>query len=385
MQLLPALLILLAPEWRVPVLAEPLVDSDDPVLRRLASLMVGQATRAGRVTLVPLYARVPSEARLGPAEPIWGASPQPGLVVAEGSALYLRVRNPSDAPRLIPAGCRFGTDERPLWIDHDLLLPPRFACLVPFTGFAVPTDGGCLPGTLAAPSIAGRLLRENASLELLGQRVGSVEALAALASAARVEQSAKRLRAAAAPLLDAFGGTATGIVLLLGDDVVAVHLLASHDLLLAALPDLLRSAAQEEELALLLGLPPAPPRFSNPGREDPAIRGVLPCLRRLLEMRGDWQESFGAGFEVSYASSQTGYAGAGVVSAEQRLVHAAFYRAPREARQGGGGAPLPPQGPGGEEAPGAVARKARPTLEEERQRERRPDSGHAGAPRAPGG
>ncbi len=385
MQVLAAFLVLLAPEWRVPIQDGPPQETDDPVLRRLATLMTGQGARAGQVGLVPLYARVPSEARRGPGEPIWGASWQPGLLVADGSAHYLRIQNPSDVPRLVPAGCRFGSDDRPLWIAHDLLIPPRFACLVPVSGFAREAGDACAPGILAAPSIAGRLRKPIESLGSLGQSVGGIAALASVASGTSLGPSTKRLHGAAAAPVEAFGGTATGIVLLLGDEVVAVHLFASHDLLLAALPDLLRSAAAEERLAQMRGAAPAPPRDSNPGAADAAPRLALPILRRLLAMRGDWQESFGEGFEVLYPPSADGFSGAGVVTAERRLVHAAFYRTVAQARQGGGGAPVPPQDPGSEEAPGVVDRKPRPTLEEERQRERRPDSGHAGAPRAPGG
>ena len=379
-----ALLLLLAPA----VAREPVGNADwdrieDPLERRVASLLAGEPVSAGLATIVPLYARVPSEAGEGSkADVTWAAGDLCGRVLIEEDRVYLRITNPTQGAVFLAAGTVFAEKNLEVAVARDAILPPGFAALVP----AAPL--GSNNGTqdlgragLLTPAATGALLLgmpafNNTIADARSLR-GEESYLAVLASGVVVSRR-DVLATRVAPCVRGLGGTAVGAVFLVGNRPVAAHVFARFDLFLDALPDLLRSlavAVRDEEIRV----GPAAVRQQAAAAD---ARGIaLAWLREAMRVRAGWSESYGAGFETLTASPTQMTLGHAVVDQRRVLVHAGFYALqlwPQPQTGGPGTIPDDPPNPPGnpnETPTGFRERRPRPTVEDERRGELNPNPG----------
>ncbi|MHC4549691.1 MAG: ARPP-1 family domain-containing protein [Planctomycetota bacterium] len=377
-----ALLLLLA----LLFLGEPIGQGDwekkrDPVQRRVASLLAGTPIESDSVAVVPLFARVPSEAGHGrPPALAWESGSVAGRVVYDDARFFLRVVNPLDRAVFVPAGAVFHIDGREVYIERDAVVPASFAALFPARPNAragPPKEGrdfrwrGILP-----PAATGALLHGGASFERVATETwplhnGALTYLRVLTSPGVAKQG-DALEHRCARLADEAGGTAVGAVFLVANRPVAAHVFCTHDLFLAALPDLLHGVAvQAREWELRAGGGKALRVGAAPG---PARGRAVAFLRRLLDTAGEWRESYGAGFEVVIRSAPEKVVGHAVVDHRRAVLHAAYYALGRHWPGAAAQRPKPgrPDDGGSETPPGVVDRKPRPSLSERRERDRKP-------------
>jgi hypothetical protein len=373
------LLLLLAP----PVSREPVGGFDfdrleDPLERRVGSLLAGEPVFAGAVAIVPLHARIPSEAGHGSKGRIlWADDRLVARFLVEDGEGYLRVVNPSPDTLLLAAGTVFARGSVEVAVARDVVIPGDFAALVPAAavGPAEPASDlsreGRLPPLATGSLLAGLPAFHGALAEARALR-GEDLIVGVLRSGA-VQSRRAALGKAVARVSEGAGGTMVGAVFLVGGQPVSAHVFARHDLFLEALPDLLLGvalAARDEEL-----------RYGRAPRPTIDARGrALGWLRALLRESGPWSESYGAGFERLVVSSTTSAVCHAVIDQQGALVHAGFHAAVAipGAANGGGTVPLPPPNPPGDpdETPtGFRERRPRPTVEDQRRGENNPNPG----------
>ncbi len=378
-----AVLVLLAPGLlREPVGQGGWWKQTDPVSRRVASLLAGAPVDAGRVTVVPLFARVPSEAGHGrPVELAWDVGGIAGRVLHDGGRLYLRVINPTERAIFVPAGAVFAVGGFEVFVERDALVPPDFAALFPARASAVP-DGdldrdfrwrGILPPAATGVLLHGAIPFAQATVARWRLHGGAATYAAVLRSPGVVRKQ-DALERKCRRLADAAGGTAVGAVFLIGDRPVAAHVFRTHALFMAALPDLLHGVAvQAREWEVRAGGPQA----LGQGLSRRSAHGrAVAFLRRAIGVTGSWTESYGAGFEVIVRSAPQTVLGHAVVDPRRSVLHAAYYvlgeywpgAARRPTRPN---PPRPPDDGKSEDSPGAVARKPRPSIAEKRELERK--------------
>jgi len=383
-----ALCLLLAPGLvRAPVGSGDWERIEDPLQRRIASLLCGEPVVSGTVVVVPLYARVPSEARGGQGVR-WLGDGITGRLLFEDGRPWLRVLNPNPYPVFVAAGTVFEWGGREVCVARDAVVPAEFAALFPaFTANGVAGESQelhPLAGGVLGPRVTGALLHPSANsggaLAEMLQGQGSYKALLQRPRL-RVKhgQVVKRCTA----LENDLSGTVVGAVFFVGDEPVAAHVFAGHELFWAALPDLLQGVtAQARAEEARLGGPNelllAAKLGSHAGR-------ALALLRNFANVEGEWSESYGAGFEVTLMNESEGVVGHAVVDHSRTVLHAGLYPlgwwwpAGANARPAGGRAPEPPRRPpdqgNDETAPGVIERKARPSVSEQRERGRKPEAG----------
>jgi hypothetical protein len=391
MSALAALLLVLAP----PVAREPVGGWDfdrleDPLERRVASLLAGEPIVVGTVAIVPLHARVPSEAGHGsPARELWADDRLVARLLVEDGESYLRIVNPSPDTLLLAAGTVFARGEVEVAVARDVVIPGDFAALVPAGALrdAGPaTDlarAGRLPPLATGSLLAGMPAFRGAMAQARALR--GEDTLVPVLRSSPVQSRRSALRSASREGVEGFGGTVVGAVFLVGDRPVAAHVFARHDLFVAALPDLLLGvalAARDEEIRN--GRPQA-------GKAPVDARGrALGWLRGLLRTRAPWSESYGAGFETLVLPPSRSAVVHAVIDQQGRLVHAGFHAALALPAAGNAGtvAPLPPDPPGNpDETPtGFRERRPRPTVADQRRGEINGNPGpHPDAPGSRGG
>lgn len=388
MSALAALLLVLAP----PVAREPVGGFDfdrleDPLERRVASLLAGDPVVLGAAAIVPLHARVPSEAGHGSqATVLWADDRLVGRFLLEDGEGYLRVVNPSADTLLLAAGTVFARGGVEVAVARDVVIPGDFAALVPAAALrqAAPeadlVRAGRLPARVTGSLLAGLPAFQGA---LAGARaVRGEDLLVPALRSGPVQSRHAALLAAAAREMEGPAGTVVGAVFLVGGRPVEAHVFPRHDLFMAALPDLLLSlalSARDEELRN--GRPqPGAPAFDGRGR-------ALGWLRALLRAKTQWSESYGAGFETLSAVASPMASVHAVIDQKGALVHAGFYAAVGIPAANGGGTPLPPPEPPSnpDETPtGFRERRPRPTVEDQRRGDINPNPGpHPGSPPGP--
>ena len=379
-----AVLVLLAPALlREPIGQGAWRKGTDPVRRRVASLLAGTPVGVEGVTVVPLFARVPSEAGHGrPVDLAWDAGGIAGRVVRDDGRLYLRVINPTDRAVFVPAGAVFAVAGLEVFVERDAMVPPDFAALFPARASAVTGDDvdkdfrwcGILPPAATGVLLHGGIPFQPATVNRWRLYGGAVTYAAVLRSHG-VTKKHNALERKCARLADAAGGTAVGAVFLIANRPVSAHVFLTHSLFLTALPDLLRGvAAQAREWEMRAGgakaLAEATSRGSAHGR-------ALAFLRQAIRAKGEWTESYGSGFEILSRSAPQTAMGHAIVDHRRTVLHAAYYvlgeywpGAPR--RRANPNPPGPPPDDGKPEtAPGVIARKPRPSLSEKREQERK--------------
>jgi hypothetical protein len=376
-----ALLVLLAPA----VLREPIGQGawrkqTDPVQRRVASLLAGAPIATASVAIVPLFARVPSEAGHGkPVELAWDVGGIAGRVVHDDGRQYLRVINPTERAIYVPAGAVFAVGGAEVYIERDAMVPPDFAALFPARASAVADRDfrwrGILPPAATGVLLHGGPAFQRATLDRWRLHGGATSYAAVLRSP-KVLRKRDDLERKCARLADAAGGTAVGAVFLIADRPVAAHVFRTHTLFLAALPDLIHGVAvQAREWEIRAGGASALAREMALGS---AHGRAVAFLREAMKAKGDWTESYGSGFEVLSRSARQTAVGHAVVDHRHTVLHAAYYVLGEYwpgAAQRPGQRPRPPGTPPdsgkSESAPGVVARKPRPSLSEKREAERK--------------
>ncbi len=390
-----AFLLLLAPAApREPVGGLDSERIEDPVERRVASLLAGEPVFAGIAAVVPLYARVPSEAGHGrPCDIACAGNGLRARFLVEDGRSYLRVANPTHDPVFLAAGTVFSRDAVEVAVARDAVIPGDFAALVPAAALGAAVQGGdldlALAGALPPPSTGALLVGMpafDATLKDARALRGEELYLPVLASGA-VRSRRDGILALLEPHLRGFGGTAVGAVFLVGDRPVAAHVFARHDLFLAALDGLLDGiavAVRDEELRH--------GRAAAAQRQLPAAdtkSRALAWLRAAVRTEAVYCESYGAGFETLVVNRAQAFVVHAVVDQQRALIHAGFYAIPvLPSADGETVGPLPPPRPpeDPDETPtGFRERRPRPTVEDERRDDQNPNPGpHPGAPPAPG-
>jgi len=380
-----ALLVLLAPA----VLREPIGQGawqkqTDPVRHRVASLLAGAPVGTESVAIVPLFARVPSEAGHGrPVELAWDVGGIAGRLVHDDGRQYLRVINPTERAIYVPAGAVFAVGGVEVYVERDAMVPPDFAALFPARASAVADADadrdfrwcGILPPAATGVLLHGGVPFERAAVNRWRLHGGATDYSTVLRSP-RVLRKRDELERKCARLADAAGGTAVGAVFLIADRPVAAHVFRTHTLFLAALPDLIHGVAvQAREWEIRAGGAKALARGVAIGS---AHSRAVAFLREAIKPKGDWTESYGSGFEILSRSARLTAVGHAVVDHRHTVLHAAYYvlgeywpgaaqRPGPRARPPG----TPPDDGKSENAPGVVARKPRPSLSEKREAERK--------------
>ena len=382
-----ALLLLLAPIVREPVGIAGADHRDDPFQRRIAGLMVGEAVQVGFLTIVPLTARMPSEAGFGQADlPAWHDGRVTAVAIGGQERPYARLVNAGPRAVLVPAGTVLRADGSEVILERDAVVPAGFSALCPVRESALRAlpEGVLRPGACLAPLPAGLLLHENVSLTAaIIERWASMLRVGGYVEAseeADVDRIVQRARPRLQESTEAFRGTLVGAVFLVGGEIAGAHVFASEELYLAALPDLLRGAAlQAWTTEQATGNPGSAAwrELQQRTRLVDARGRALAWLRAMLDSEERWAESWGEGFDLVLRQHEEHSVGHGVLDHRRRLVHASFswlgaYLQPARGAPPRRGPNPPPAVGGSETPPGQVDRKARPTLAEQRQRDRRP-------------
>ncbi|MHC4957858.1 MAG: hypothetical protein ACYTGN_05735 [Planctomycetota bacterium] len=388
-------LLLFAPaaEPRVPVGPAGWESRDDPVAHRVSSLLLGTERRRGFVTVIPLYARIPSEAGHGRKDaPAWPSATTPGKRLMESGQHYLRALNDSTRPVLVSAGAVYRYRGSELFVGRDALVSAAFAALLPahpnyqsegnlsqaqleYAGLLPPRMTGVLLHPKANPDavvVAWKThLKEAAYLE-------AREHPAVLSLWRGLSKECGKL-----PLEQS--RTVVGAVFLVAGRPVATHVFGTNELFAAALPELLWGVAVQARVELGRYGPSGAAfnRLTRLAQASDERSHALASLRAALDAKTRWSESYGEGFEsIAMLPSQRSVSHA-VLDHRRRVVHFGLYaldddwpRSGAGVRPGApGGPPMPPRPPGGngsENAPGEVDRKPRPSLSDQRQRDRRP-------------
>jgi len=319
---------------------------------------------------------VPGEAE---GDAVAWPAPMEATAVLDQGRLYLRLDNTKDRPVLVQAGTVFSDGRSEVYTARDVLVPARFAVLVP----AAPNprtpaarEGALLAAgaTLPAGATGALLHREGAIAPDAWSVHGGVLHFEAALRSPPVRGKTGALLARCRGLKDERGATAVGCVLLVANRPQAAHVFATHGLFLEALPDLLGGLAiraREEELRQ--GDPSAAVQLARWG--DPVGRS-LAFVRAMLRVPAERAESYGEGFETLRMSARERALGHAVVDLRGTVVHAALYALEESWPQEAAGrreppVPQPPTGATPETAPGVIDRKARPSIAEARQRARR--------------
>ncbi|MHC4134545.1 MAG: ARPP-1 family domain-containing protein [Planctomycetota bacterium] len=380
-----AVLVLLAPALlREPIGQGAWHKETDPVRRRVASLLAGTPVGAESVTVVPLFARVPSEAGHGrPPELAWNAGGIAGRVVHDDGRQYLRVINPTDRAVFVPAGAVFAVGGLEVFVERDAMVPPDFAALFPARANAVAENDvdrdfrwrGILPPAATGVLLHGGVSFQQATVNRWRLHGGAVSYATVLRSHG-VSRKHDALERKCARLADAAGGTAVGAVFLIANRPVSAHVFRTHALFLAALPDLLHSVAvQAREWEIRAGGAKVLAQGTSPGS---AHGRAVAFLRQAIKVKGDWTESYGSGFEVISRSAPQTVLGHAVVDHRHTVLHAAYYvlgeywpGAAQRPRTNPTPPGPPPDDGKSENAPGVVARKPRPSISEKREQDRK--------------
>ncbi|MHC4341837.1 MAG: hypothetical protein ACYSX0_16690 [Planctomycetota bacterium] len=390
MTALATLLLLAAPfSTREPVGQGAWDKETEPVARRVSSVLAGAPIRRGFLTVVPLHARVPSEARMAEGGPGFAGPSLEGGEVSKGKHGYLRLRNEGPRPLLVLAGSVFvGPDAREVFLARDGVVPAGFAALFParvndaFPSARAERDMECLG--MLPPLATGLLLhgqeRFKAAVLQRWVQVLREESYVELARSSGAASLWQAMRSHCRPLASDSNSTAVGAVFLLGGRPVAAHLFATHRLFAKALPDLLMGfAIQARDLHLRYGPTPATAyaQLSKVAASADEQAKAVNWLRGLIAARGRQSESYGEGSEQLILSDKSRTVGHAVLDHRRVVIHLGYYALGSHwpgARPNGDLPPRPGRpGPGGSEAsPGEIDRKARPSLAEARQRARRP-------------
>jgi hypothetical protein len=363
----------------------------DPVFRRVSSLLAGTPVESALVTIVPLYARMPSEAGHGIAGPVWLPRTLEGKLLVDGGKMFLRIWNPEERSVFVPAGAVFRTGKFEAIAARDAVVPAEFAALLPVTVQGRGVDGSVWkPEGVATPLAAAALLHGGVDFRTVLAGWGRLgePSFFALQQRPDIHRRYLKLDKGVEPVSAAYADTAVGAVFLIAGRPVAAHVFATHELYRGALPDLLRGlAVQAQEVVQFDRDAAMAEPFDARGR-------AVAFLRNAIRVRGARGESYGEGFETISLDEADAVVGHAIIDHSHVVQHAAYLVLgaywPNRNRGGqaggrGGVPPRPPSGGGSETPPGVVDRKARPSLAESRQRARRPGPPNTGGAGGAGG
>jgi hypothetical protein len=348
----------------------------DPLRRRLASLCTGEPIRAGAVTVVPLFARVPSEAGHGREVDLELASAETRASSQDVPAGYLRVATELDVPVLVVAGTVYSDGRRARAIARDAVIPARFTALLPVAEIAGGSGTGraFVPLASLPPRSTARLLHGGTEPEPVFRVLrGANGTYREVLFRADVASRRRALHAKTRFLDEARARTAVGAMFLVGNRAVAAHVFDTHRLFLDALPGLLWSVAVQARAAELQDAAEAHRLAALADGEGRA----LAMLRSLRQARVDATESYGTGFDLAIVDEQGAAVGQAVLSHGRRVVHIACFDlaglpGTPTAAQPGDDPARPPDAGGSETAPGVVDRRPRPSVADARERARKP-------------
>ena len=395
-----AVLLVCSPFAREPVGAPNWQQSKDPVVRRVGSLLAGKPHRRGYVTVVPLYARIPSEAGHGLKNgPVWIGGSERAKEIREQGRIYLRVINSKSRPVFVPAGAVFARDAHEALVARDAIVAADFAALFPawlnLQAVRAPPAGELDFAGVLPPQATGLMLHPKGNpnhVLAAWQRHFKVKRFIEATNRKSVATMALGLEKLCSKVPTELGGTAVGAVFLVAGRPVAAHVFQTNEMFAQALPDLLMGLSLEARSYQSSFGGPAGVVFARLQRAaevaDEQHRAVA-LLRGTLDKPASISESYGEGFEVMIVNEDDRAIGHAVLDHRRSLVHFGIYPMPRrwpgKVGQGGPGGPgtnpvppMPPMDNGSEQSPGEIDRKARPTQAEQRWRDRRPGSNPGG-------
>jgi len=369
----------------------------DPVHQRLSSLLVGDPLRNYGITIVPIHARVPSEAGHGRTDlPRLVGKKVVARPLFEDGRWFLRVVNDGEDAVFLPAGLCLARAKDEFYLARDTVIKGEFAAIVPGVRLGLDENEDEDENMAALGFITPELVASIAGP--IGARHVNWTSYVAENFRTATERSINAQRStvlvkAAATLLDGDDATIVGAAFFIGATPVAAHVFADTRTFLAALPGLLQGVALQEVRWARFSTKQA---LVHAARQLDGRARTLGILRRIVALRGASKESHSAGTEVLYVDARDGFAQA-LLSEKGEPLHIAYYRggvpqkgAPARPAAGGGppAPPAPPNDPNGpkrEKSNGEMQRTARPTAEEERVRARRPQlPGATNRPSVPG-
>ncbi len=380
----------------LPILLAPLVTREpvglnewhraaDPVHRRIGSLLVGTPIDFDAITVVPLHARVPSEAGHARTDLPLVAT---GLGLAakpmfEDGRWYLRLINDNERPVFLASGTCVASAGVEYVLTRDVVVRAKFAAITPIVK---QIDGaprndehvevlGVLPPELVAP-LSGTM----AATTIYWQAYGEVSLRRALSRARSRARFVALQRAVAAEIGKAGQETTVGIAIFMAGVPIAAHVYLDRNTLLKSLDSILAATALQDIRWRRVGVAKD---FRKRAHALDARAATLRLMRQVLYTTGERAELAGEGSHTRYIHPNVGYYDA-LVTESQEVLHVAYRRgglrptnAGGTSRRGPNGSPAPPPGPGptpnrpNEESNGERARRARPTKEDERLNERR--------------
>ena len=325
--------------------------SRDPVVRRLSSLLAGAPLRHGHLSIVPLHARRPSEARAGEhALPQWRPEAIDAQRIADG---VLRLRHDLAGAVLIVPGMFFRSPS----LEARLLHPEVIAADAPLHVVARTRGLGRLRGSadrshdrsVRNSDGAARVERGLLHAEEIGRALGNADAAGwdaptprgltdarpsfrtvAAAMARRLQSHGLRAHGLRAHGLRARGGgTVVGCVVLVAGQPVAAHCFASQRLFADAWPDLLSAAIRTSYQGFARGVPGA---YLKAGARRAADRGrAVEILRRVIDLDARRVEVPGGGHRWEVGDEQVGFVGRGLVDRHGRVLYVGIFGVARAA------------------------------------------------------
>ena len=395
-----AVLLLLSPEpaAREPVGRGAWREHSNPVVRRTSSLLAGTPRRLGFVSVVPLFARAASEAGHNRTDgPVWIHASNTGKVLRDAGRAYLRIANPGAQPLLVPAGAVYLGTKGEMAVARDAIVSEEFAALLPAKentrGARAPGKGrfiGVLP-----PDLTGLVLHARADPNAWTPRRWRSTLRTGWYTEARSERSVQSffagLERICHSLATVFDRTAVGAVFLIGGRPVAAHVFSTNDLFVQSMSDLLLGLAIQARQEQY-GFPKSPgvanAQLTRRAELSDARARALAYLRRSFAVAGVWRESCGEGHEMLLHDADSRTVGHAVLDRRRTVAHFGLYTLGPLWPGATAAAPgKPPSGDGpGETSPAAIDRKQRPSIAEERQRERKPErTGNDGGADTTGG
>lgn len=399
-----AALLLLSPEpaAREPVGRGAWREHSNPVVQRISSLLAGLPRRCGFVSVVPLFARAPAEAGHDRTDgPVWIHASNTGKVLRDAGRTYLRIANPGVHPLLVPSGAVYLGAKEELAVTRGAIVGADFTALLPAKkntrGARVPGAGrfvGVLP-----PDLTGLVLHAGSDLKTWTSRRWRHTLRTGWYTEACRERSVRSLLAGLEltchSLATAFGRTAVGAVFLIGGRPVAAHAFSTNDLFVQSMSDLLLGLAiqaRQEQYGFSMAPAIVDAQLTRRAEVADERARALAYLRRSFAVKSIWRESSGEGHEMLLHDVGSRTVGHAVLDRQRTVAHFGLYALGPlwpGATAAAPGAPKGPSSPGdgpGGTSPAAIDRKQRPSIAEERQRERKPRAtGHDGGTDTAGG
>jgi len=309
--------------------SEKVSESGDDVVRRLHSLLASSPLSHGILSIVPLHARRPSEARAGShALPAWRPRALQVRRVADG---VVRLRHDQPHAVLILPGLFLRSPTldarllRPAVVDADA--PLYIVARTRGVGRVQETES--LREDQAAKIERGLLHAEEIGHSLASTQGSSTGGTGPWADPTRrgVTDGGPTYRGMAglmAPLLRSAGDeTLVGCVVLIAGRPVSAHCFASQRLFADAWPDILSGAVRTAYQGFARGTPRV---VLERSARRAAVRGrAVYLLRRASETEARRIEVPGGGYQWEVGGTRHGLVGRALVDAHRRVLYAGIF------------------------------------------------------------